>query len=368
MISSIIVFALTTYGVSRVKVPPAYRNIARVNFVMFVILAIGFSALTEDASGGVDSLKFYQRGPIALDAGFESLFQADLMYFLSGAIQFSAPISYTAFNLVGAIVFSYLGLVIIMRMAPVPDRKTILLWWFFTILPGVHFWNASFGKESLQLLAIASFFGLKKLPLRLFALLVLLMVRPHIALVLVAAELARIMLSRKSKGDFLVLLVAVVVAFYGLSYLVTRLGGTELSFEVMLRLFAEFGEEWRSSSLRLNDTSSILAYPDFFLRPYPAEIASWAHWATFIETLVVLVFLGWTLFASRITTRQFSPWLFLVLLILLLPLINPNVGTAARKKQLLPVAGLILVAAGSRQRRRKDEPRVLFQQTATTPS
>ena len=345
-----------------VPVPAPYRILATVNFVFFGLLAVAFSMLTGNAERGVDALKFYERGPVAWAMGFESVFQADFMYFLSGAIQSAAPISYPAFNLIGALFMSYVGVAMLMRLNPTPGKRALLAWWVFTLLPGVHFWHATFGKEALQLLAIGCFFGFTSLYLRLGSLVVLLLVRPHIGLLVAVAEVIRIMLSRKKVSDVVVLTAAFVVCVSAITYLVERLGGSGASIDVLFDLFADYGENWRTSALRLNDTSSPLAYPDFFLRPYPLEIQSFAQLVVFVENILLVVLIGVAIYFRPNEKKSFTAWLFLVFLCVLLPLINPNVGTAARKKQIIPVCAMIILTMPTRRRkihRQEDTPMLM---------
>ena len=352
MISALLILVLAAFFAWYVLPPPKpYRWIAFTNFIMFAALAILFSVATGEATRGVDALKFYVRGPVAFGRGFESLFQADFMYFLSGALQKFLPLSYTGFNLLAALMFSYVGLVMIMRINPTPTRNTLLIWWIFTLLPGVHFWHANFGKEALQLLLIGCIFGAKGLRLYLGGFFVLFLVRPHIAIVLAMAEIIKILLSRKKRlKDTVVMAAATLVGFYALSYIVTRLGGGELSIAELLRLFDGYGDEWNTTNLRLNDTSSIWAFPDFFLRPYPGEIVSTGYLVAAFDAWLLCLFVTYLMIKTLPRGCFQTPWLFAALLTLMMVFTNPNVGTAARKKQLLPVAAIIVLASVSRRR------------------
>jgi len=354
LISAFLIFILAALFASFILQPPKpYRWIAFLNFISLACFAILFSYTTGNATSGTDSLKFFVKGPAALEFGFDSLFQADFMYFLSGAIQKILPLNYTAFNLTGALLFSYVGLIMIMRLNPKPSKNTLLIWWLFTLLPGVHFWHASFGKDSLQLLLIGLIFGARGLLPYLVGVFLLFLVRPHIAIIFAMAEIIRILIARRKLfKDTVILAAATAVGFYALSYLVVRLGGGGLSIAELVALFDRYGDDWRSSTLRLNDTSSLFAFPDFFLRPYLNEISSTGHLAAAVDAWLLFVFMTPLLLRSARSKWNTTPWLFTVAVTLTLVFSNPNVGTAARKKQLLPVATMVIVASTRRRQHR----------------
>lgn len=357
MMSAVFILAalfLTKYWL---RPPAALRGIAYANLLLFTLFSIGFSLMTGAASRGVDALKFFRRGVERDLSGVEVVAQADFMYLISGTLQRFLPIDYMAFNLLGALGFSYVGLLFLMRMTPQPSQRIIFVWWVVTLLPGFHFWNASFGKDSLQLLVIGMFFYYKSFPFKGAALLVLLFVRPHIALVLAFCEVVSTLLTRGlSLRKVFILVGGAGVALFAVDYLVNRLGGSGISLSVLVNLLSEYGGEWREGTYRNSDTSSPLALLEFSLRPYLWEAADLQALVFSLDSIVLTVLGAYVIFSAPGYVKRQAAWLFAILVFGLLAVTNPNMGTALRKKQLLPFAILAVSATfAARPRRRETE-------------
>ena len=288
MISGLILLVTALLTRFWLRPPPELRVIAWVNYLMFAFFSFVFSQMTGAAVNGVDALKYFRRGAKHDLATAESISQADFMYMISGAIQRNLPVDYLAFNLAGAMLFSYVGLLLLMQVNQNPTSRTKLVWWIVTFLPGFHFWNASFGKDSLQLLLIGGYFYSRHLLPKGIALFILMLVRPHIAIPLGLAEGMATMIRR---GDYfrkvIVLAGSISVVLFAVGYLIEKLGGTTLSSGTIISLLSDYGDDWKEGSLRNSDTSTPLALLEFLLRPYFWEVITWATFITFFDSLAM---------------------------------------------------------------------------------
>jgi len=245
--------------------PEGLRIIAWVNFVIFVAFSIAFSRVTGGAASGVDALKFYSLGTLKIVGDFENFSQANFVFFVSNKLQSLVPMSYTAFNLFAAVFFSHTALLLILRRLENPSQRLIWFWWILTLLPGFHFWHASFGKESMQL---------------------------HIALAIGIAEILANLFSKKVTFQRVFIIIGgALVALSVLTYLINRISGGEegLNFVEVWALFQDYGSGWREGDLRLNDTASPLAPIEFLLRPYFWEISGPAVFISWIDSTVMTV-------------------------------------------------------------------------------
>lgn len=331
------------------------RLIAWANLFMFAAFAIIFTRMTGSAETGVDALKFYKFGPIRGGPQLDSFTQAKFMYFISAQIQLVFPVSYAAFNMFAALFMSYLGILIILWKIGEPSRWMVMLLWGMTILPGFHFWHASFSKEAVQLLFVVLYLTHRQLWIRGGSLFVLSLVRPHIALSLVVAEMIARLFERKLTFErFATITLGGVIGFSAFAYLVIKLSGDGggVSLEAAWAAFTDYGDNWRTGEIRLNDTSSPIAIMEFLLRPYPWESGSLMVFFSFFDSVLLTVFGAYILFQTASREMLKTTWLFAVVVMVLLAFTNPNAGTAHRKKQILPLA-VILIPAGARIRRRE---------------
>lgn len=353
MSALILIFAALLTGIW-LRPPRGLRLIGWANYTIFATFSMGFSQFTGGALSGVDALKYFRLGTQKDLSGVDRLAQADFMYWISGTLQRSLPLDYMAFNLIGAMLFSHVALLLLMRLSPEPSGRLKAVWWAVTLMPGFHFWNASFGKDSLQLLAIGAYFYFRSLPLKGGALLVLLAVRPHIAIVLgLAAGLAALFERGTSLRKLVILSTSLVVVLVAVEYLVAKLGGNELSYETIMTMLSDYGDDWKEGSLRNSDTSSPLAIIEFLFRPYFWEVSNMFTLAAFFDSLMVVAVGTWVMAAAFRRSKLREQWLFAVLALVLMAFTNPNPGTAMRKKQLLPFATLAVAAVSMPVRRRR---------------
>jgi len=145
-----------------------------------------------------------------------------------------------------------------------------------------------------------------------------------------------------------------LVALSVLTYLINRISGGEegLNFVEVWALFQDYGSGWREGDLRLNDTASPLAPIEFLLRPYFWEISGPAVFISWIDSTVMTVAGVYLLLQVPFLDKIKAPWMFAIFVTLLLALTNPNVGTSHRKKQIFPIAAIIVVSEAFLRRRR----------------
>ena len=251
--------------------------------------------------------------------------------------------------MLGATLFSYIAILITLWRVREPTDRTVAYWWFLTLLPGFHFWHASFGKESLQLLLVAMYFQSPKLGWKAAWMTPLLLLRPHVALSLAFAEACAQLLSRRlTLTQVLTLALSAVIGLVAVTYLATRIAGDDwVSFSHLWASFQDYGSTWKTGNLRLSDTSSPFAIIEYSMRPYPWEIFNAMSLASCIDSVMILLFI--TLVFINESVRSVKPFvstpgILAVVLFVLMAFTNPNVGTANRKKQLIPFLFILVTA------------------------
>lgn len=357
MITSALILVFSAFLTNYLLRPTnGYKLIAWSNFLLLAIFSIGFSQFTASAISGVDALKYFRLGVQKDLSGVDRLAQADLMYWISGSLQRSLPVDYMAFNLIGAMLFTHIALLLVMRLSNDPPVRLKFIWWLVTLSPGFHFWNSSFGKDSLQLLLIASIFYFQNLIIKGGGLLVLLLLRPHIAVVLgISIGIAEFLRKGITFRKLLIISACILVLFAAIEYLVQRLGGGGISLTNILLLFSEYGQDWKEGSLRNSDISSPFALIEFLWRPYPWEVNSVFTLFAFFDTVLVASIVCCVVFIFSKRAKFNERWIFMVLVTILLAFTNPNVGTAMRKKQMLPFLALAVAAIPAVVKRRRTQ-------------
>ena len=329
--------------------PEGLRLAAYANLSIYTISALTFSAATGTAQGGVDALKFFTRGADIDVSTVETLYQANFVYFVSNQLQSILPLDYRSFNVLGALLFSYVGMLLLMARNPVPTRSEIQLWWVLTLMPAYHFWTTPFGKDSMQILFLGLFFYSQAIVPRICAVGLLLLLRPHIALVIALAwAISNLFKKRVTVGRVLILFGSVAIGAFAARYLADRLGGADIYS--LLLLFSEYGDDWKHGTLRLNETTFPIGVVEFMFRPYFWEVLSWSQFIAWLDGTLSALFVLIILLATASRARFRTSWLAAVLMIVMLALTNPNVGTAYRKKQ--PILFLAVATYLSVPRRR----------------
>ena len=342
----IVVFILYLVNELLIKTRRQYALLLRCNLLLFVVISLVFSFYTAGAQYGVDSLKFYNRGVLLEVDQYETFAQAEAMYFVSGILRNLFGLSYYSYNLIGAFI-SHLALFVLCWHRPNLNEMSKVWIACLVLLPGFHFWNASFSKDSIQLLGVALFLFSDRPMLRTLGIVMIGFVRPHIALLLMVAEGYFLVLSRRLtlwSLSFLGMSVASIV--YILGYFVIRLDLDALSVEALWQGLVDYGDDWKQGGLALTDTSTPLAILEFLFRPYLWEAESWNVLLSSVEAFAVGVVVVYAIFASNY--KKSAAWCFLVTIVILLSFTNPNVGTATRKKQVLPIVALWLVLKDKR--------------------
>lgn len=350
MLEGIIVAIAVLLTAVVLRPPKRYVIVAWTNLVLFLVFSIAFSNFTEQASIRSDALKFYLIGSSRIAEDLATISQANFVYLLSIQIQNLIPLSYTAFNLIGALLFAHTAVLLVLRMTPVHKPVFFKLWLLVTLMPGFHIWHASFGKDSLQLLFFAMFFCTSAPHFRVAGLVLMTLLRPQVALVMVLSMFVANLFTGQLKPRTIVLqLAGSVILVFSVGILFDRLGIQDFSVAGILNSLQGYNEDWRTGSLRLSDTSSPFALVEFLIRPYIWEASSIFHFVSILDNVFLLSM--FVLVYRNIDRREFKNSLPILLLLLtfLLAFSNPNVGTATRKKSFFPAVFLLICVNSPRQ-------------------
>ncbi|KGO89384.1 hypothetical protein [Flavobacterium suncheonense] len=228
------------------------------------------------------------------------------------------------------------------------------------LLPNLHFWTATLGKEPVCFLLITAvlleicqkkYFSIKLI----VAFLLLMAIRPHIALFLLTAVMFVFFFGKQLKPmqkllSGLVFLIVAAVA----GYMVLQLSEIRYPDWERIRYFNEY------SLLSFRDSGSYVpmldySYPyrlfTFWFRPFPGEFTTFLGWGLALENIVWLLLHLTALFllARKWQQLHFTPVMKIILLFAVISAViivqrYAGFGIFARTKIMLqPFTGLVLL-------------------------
>lgn len=240
-----------------------------------------------------------------------------------------------------------------------PQNKFVYMLLF---LPGLHFWTSAIGKDAPIFLAVAmctwAVFRLQSRYLGFAAgVVVSLVVRPHIALITLIALAATVLVARKTS-----LLSRVALLVVALAGIASVSGLVEQSFNGLnisnTDSVSEFIETKSSVSEESGGDISIInaSFPvrlvSLLFRPFFIDATGALGYIASLENVVLLIIIGslvWR-FRTAVSVAQAALFarfaiLFFILLVILLALVNYNVGLGLRQKMMTMPALLVFFAA-----------------------
>jgi hypothetical protein len=173
-------------------------------YVWHILLSVAFTQFT--LAGGVDSATYFElalHGPVSFQIGTKAV------SFIGSVPVRALHLSYLGTNFLYAAIACCGLLLIDQSIRIVASSKGPVVQLFassFIFLPSMHFWTASISKDSLMMLAsgFMIWFSMnpnRRVPLAIVGLILMLLMRPHMALVfLVSFLLANILTGRLSPG------------------------------------------------------------------------------------------------------------------------------------------------------------------------
>ena len=241
------------------------------------------------------------------------------------------------------------------------ERETPKALYLTLLLPGIHFWTAYIGKDGLLFLAAAlTTWAAVQIRTRWLAFglatVIMILVRPHIALLAVAACAVAIALDKKASP-----LIRIALIFMSLAAFAFAAVTIESTFRIDVTnadSVTDFLATYSETTQRVSGTTSV-AYESFFIkllsllfRPLFFDASGFLGLVASFENLFMLFMVGTILF--RITwvivlfrhlfVIRFAV-LFAVALTILLSMVYYNVGLGLRQKLMMMPAYLTIFAA-----------------------
>jgi hypothetical protein len=310
---------------------------------------------------GADSIDYYQA---ALQSNIEFDFGTKFIVYFSHIFVFYFSLSYMGlfmiFNFFGSV-----GLLLfyasLKSITIYSSKKIKRLAFVIAFLPSVSFWSSAIGKDSISFLAINlalwSTLNLDKRKLLMaLSIILLLLVRPHMAGMIVIALSISIFIGSKNIGvtkkifiSFLILPVAFVLIPFAGKYAgvndVTNIA--EVSSYIEGRQGANMGG---GSSLDITNMSPPVKAFTFLFRPLPYEAHSIISLLSSLDNLILL---GLFIYGIRfIRTKQQGIsnhtflWLYVIISTFLLSSMTANLGIAVRQKWMIMPMLIYLLFAG----------------------
>lgn len=328
--------------------------------VTHVAASVGYYFYVQTESADT-SLYYFDRYNLAgWDFGFGTVFTVKLVQFLKSGLGGSYLDYFLLFQSIG-----FWGIVILMRIfeeihleLDVPPTNFSFLLLF---LPGVHFWTSAIGKDAPLFFAVslavwATMRLRSRMPAFVASLFVMMLFRPHVALIAGAALAGAELLDRRSNP----LTKAALLAF-ALAGLVLLAGTVESTLNVDVgsaRSMGEFFERQSSAAEKVGGTTAVMnaSFPvrmlSLLFRPLFFDANGLFALVASFENLVYLFVIGFLVVNLRGTARIAGGVFFLryalilaTLLIVLLTFVYYNVGLGARQKMMMVPALFALFVA-----------------------
>ncbi|AZN65668.1 hypothetical protein CFH90_17245 [Acinetobacter johnsonii] len=312
--------------------------------------------------GGDATMYFTQ----ALLYGFEGDFSfgtGGIIYLTSflvhvlGLSFFGCFLFFNAFGAIGLIAFDST-----LRYATQESSRSIKLLAFLIIfLPSVSFWSSAVGKDSISFMAacLALWAALnfkKRIILFIFAVLAMLLVRPHVAAVMVAAyALAFIFDNRASIIQRLLvgsmaIIASVVVIPLAMQY--AGLGDAQNAADIETYIEQRQGHNLEGgSSVDISSMSLPMQLFTYLFRPLPFEANSIFALAASVDNMILLLLFMLGIIAifkkskPLVESNRAFLWIYAVIVLFILATTTANLGIAMRQKWMFaPILIFLLIS------------------------
>lgn len=254
------------------------------------------------------------------------------------------------------------------------DREQPLYTYLLIFLPGLHFWTSAIGKDALIFPGIClSLWAAMQIRRRYLwmgvGLLVVLLVRPHIALVMVAAVMLTLLLDKGSRIYTKIALIGASAA--GMGFAASSVQSTfqldVTSADSVADFLARHDQITQGSSDALNVVEGNVAEKFFSLlfRPFFYDAEGAFGYIASVENAVLLLIIGTFLFRIRdsvILFRSIALFRYAAVMAMgvaiVLTLVYYNVGLGLRQKTMFVPAllAMYVVLLGFREARRAQSP------------
>ena len=251
------------------------------------------------------------------------------------------------FNIIGAIglIFFYASLKKVVRFSSRKIQRIVLM---IVFLPSVSFWSAAIGKDAISFLSISmalwvvTNFKAKK-TLLFFSILVMFLVRPHIAIIMLVSLVASSIFQRSTSIFQKILLgSSAMMALYALIPVVLAYVGLEPDFDISaVNSYVEIRaghNMYGGGAIDLSSMSFVEKLFTYLFRPLPFEAKGILQLAASVDNvfLLYLLMLGFLAvlklnFHQSSENRMFM-WVFVILTWTMLSLTTANLGISVRQK------------------------------------
>lgn len=257
--------------------------------------------------------------------------------------------------------FGMIGMALLMRsfneIADTFGMRVPLHVYFILFLPGLHFWTGGIGKDSPMIMAVClAAWSAIRLERRFVwmgvALLIMAVIRPHVGVVTVLGVVAAMALTKQL--SFKVKLALAPVAILGLVYVVLqvmerfRLGLDFESISNFVEVQQSFGEEFGGGANLQNLPFPMKVFTLLF-RPLYVDAPGVMGLVASLENTLLLYLFGYVAWHWKIVWRLLTRVsyitynvAFAVPLILMLAMVNYNIGLGQRQKMMAVPALLII--------------------------
>jgi hypothetical protein len=266
-------------------------------YVWHTIWCVAYLVFT--LSNGGDSLDYYSTGSQGfVEFSFGTAAVGALTYFLASPLQLSYLSCFLVYNIVGLV--GFIGLDAILRQLTYLQSALLKrLAALIILLPSVSFWSSSIGKDgfafSASVLALWAALDLRRrIPLMVVAVLLMLLVRPHVAGFLVLALASDAMsnpqlpLIRRTG----LLLVVLVAAIWVLPLVIQYVGIAEIDSAQSATAYIEQRQSYNQAGAGGIDISAMplpLQLFSYLLRPTFFDVNSLLSLLAAIDNFVLLV-------------------------------------------------------------------------------
>lgn len=325
-------------------------------------------------TNGGDSIEYYQPSlemttEYALGTGAVGIFTQ----FLSINLGLSFLGAFFVFN-----IFGYIGLLAFdssLRLATFNKPKNIRqLGTLIIFLPSVSFWSCAIGKDAISFmaagLALYAAIELKKNTLlMILAIFAMLLVRPHIAGLMVFALgistllQSRIPLLQRAVVAATAILGSIFLIPFGLTY-----AGLDAQNFADVAAFVEQRQGYNQEGgggIDISQMSLPLQLFTYLFRPLPYEVNSIFSFAASIDNVILLflfIWCGYRLINRRISNTEILPgnriffWVYALSVWLISALTTANLGISLRQKWMfVPMLVFLLITIISREKHKLNE-------------
>ena len=300
------------------------------------------------------------------DFNFGTSFIVYVTYILNKFFTFSYVDQFLVHNFIG-----YLGLLAFtatIRQAVLDKYKKIRIFgWVLVFLPSVSFWTSALGKDSISFMATglvlwAALDFKNRLGLFAFAVIAMLMVRPHIAAVMLAAYALSFIFDKRSSlvQRFIIGTLALVGSALVIPLAMQYAGLGDAQNAADIQDYIDQRQDSNldgGSSLDISSMSLPMQLFTYLFRPLPFEAKSIFAFISSIDNLILLalVILGSIAILkkskSSIESNRMFLWIYVGLTWLIFASTTANLGIATRQKWMFApmLIFLLLSVIGTRK-------------------